>query len=509
LLRGARRLASLPPYVTKAGRRRIHAATVALVATGLCAGAGVLAARTTWTLQPVLWTIPLTVLLAAPLAIALRNRKFDLFEPIWPVLLFLWLQFPGQALYLGLIGDYRLGLLPLDRWVDLLTQALATCLLGTIAFLVGYYRTPKRVHDLVCRAPRWQGQIDRRRLAIVIAGLTGISLAAYGAFMGSPSGFLEFIVNLKTHNAAFRGQYHLYFAIQLSIVASLVWLAAGVRNRKQLAMLAAHAAFTFLLIASLGGRGLALSVAEMALVIYNYRVRSLRPEFVIAFGTMAVMFLVLVGTYRAYTGEVQSGKQQATRQGRVYRQPDLSERLVASLTPRHIADELFQYDYSSLDIYVLLIDRIPGDLPLAWGSTFVDLPQRFVPRSVLPDKPYPFSTRINQQLFGAERGGKKASLIGEAYYNFHFPGIVLVMLLYGILARALYTYLRSGPRTVGVVLLYAIVYKWIWSLNGGGFSEVTVYSAALLVPAVVALRLVGCARPPVTAGDTSSSGVPA
>lgn len=478
--------------------------SVTLAAAAICVGIGVLAARTTRTLQPALWAIPLTVMLATPLAIALRRRKFDLFEPIWPVLLFLWLQFPGQALYLTLVADYRFGLLPLDRWVDLLTQALVSCMFGTAAFLIGYYRMPVRVRSLVGRAPRWPGQVDRARLKIAIVALTGLAIAGYVIFMGSPAGLIDFLANLQSHNVAFRGRYHLYFAIQLSIVASLLWLAVGVQSRKQLAMLAAHATFTFVLVASLGGRGLALSVLEMALVIYNYRFRRLRPAHVAAFGLVAVVLLVLAGTYRSYTGEVQSGKQQAIQTGRAYQQPDLSSRLVESLAPRHFADELFQYDYSSLDIYVLLIDRMPGELSLAWGSTFVDLPLRFVPRSLLPDKSYPFSTRINQQLFGAERSGKKASLIGEAFYNFHFPGIILVMWLYGVLAQALYTYLRSGTRTVGVVLIYAILYKWIWSLNGGGFSEVTVYSAALLVPAVAALWFIGCAGPAGRTGETSS-----
>ncbi|MBI5310331.1 MAG: oligosaccharide repeat unit polymerase [Actinobacteria bacterium] len=488
-----------------ASRLPLSARSITLCSVVVSAGFGVLAARTSWALQPVLWAIPLTVMLATPLVIALRRRKFDLFEPIWPVLLFLWLQFPGQALYLGLVSDYGFGLLPLDRWANLLTQALVSCMFGTAAFLVGYYRMPGRVRSLVGRAPRWPGQVDRARLKIAIAVLTGIAIAGYAIFMGSPAGFVDFVENLKSHNVAFRGKYHLYFAIQLSIVASLLWLAVGVRSRKQFAMLAAHAALTFVLIASLGGRGLALSVIEMAFVIYNYRIRRLRPAYVAAFGLVAVVFLVLAGTYRSYTGEVQSGKQQALQTGRAYQQPDLSKRLVASLAPRHFADELFQYDYSSLDIYVLLIDRMPGELSLAWGSTFVDLPLRFVPRSVWQDKPYPFSTKINQQLFGAERSGKKASLIGEAFYNFHFPGIILVMWLYGVLAQALYTYLRSGTRTIGVVLIYAIVYKWIWSLNGGGFSEVTVYSAALLIPAVAALWFVGCAGPAAKATEASST----
>src|SRR5205085_2488842 len=85
------------------------------------------------------------------------------------------------------------------------------------------------------------------------------------------------------------------------------------------------------------------------------------------------------------------------------------------------------------------------------------------------------------------RSGKKASLIGEGYYNFSYPGIVLVLLLYGLAARVVWEYLGRGVRTGGMVVLYAIFYKWIWSLSGGGFSELTLYSAVLCAAAVAAL----------------------
>jgi hypothetical protein len=191
------------------------------------------------------------------------------------------------------------------------------------------------------------------------------------------------------------------------------------------------------------------------------------------FFVVAAMFLFFAGSYRRATA---SGASPTA--------------VPADISASAVADELLYYDYSSLDIMVLLLDRVPDEVSLRWGRSFLDLVVLPVPRSIYPEKPAPLNTWYNQQLFGAERSGKKASIIGEGFVNFHIPGVVLLMLMYGFAARVLYTNLQLSDFGPGAVLVYALFYKFIWSLSGGGFGEIGFELLMRLLPVLVVIHFV-------------------
>jgi hypothetical protein len=221
----------------------------------------------------------------------------------------------------------------------------------------------------------------------------------------------------------------------------------------------------------LGGRGDLLYIWEVMLVIHHYLVRPLRLWLVVSFAVIAFLALALIGSYR-----------QSTAPG--------GDPFSASsvLTGRGVIQKTFHYDYSPLSMFMLVVDRVPDELPLRWGGTFANVLYQPIPRALFPDKPKPLNTWYNQKLLGAERGGKKASVFAEGYINFHVPGILALMFLYGVAARAVYIYLQRHRASAGAVLLYALFYKYIWSFTGGGFDELTVGLLIRVLPVLFALR---------------------
>jgi hypothetical protein len=70
------------------------------------------------------------------------------------------------------------------------------------------------------------------------------------------------------------------------------------------------------------------------------------------------------------------------------------------------------------------------------GLTFVEFFVRPIPRSLMPDKPPSLDIFLSYEIYGKpEFGGGVAIFggLGEMYYNFYFPGILLWFILVGIL----------------------------------------------------------------------------
>jgi hypothetical protein len=79
-----------------------------------------------------------------------------------------------------------------------------------------------------------------------------------------------------------------------------------------------------------------------------------------------------------------------------------------------------------------IIENVPENVPFLYGETYQKLPWVFIPRYVAPFKPK-LITPLNEWLFSDEVGSSPTTLVGEAYLNFGWSGIVIVMTLLGLL----------------------------------------------------------------------------
>jgi hypothetical protein len=464
-------------------------ASAGLLALAIAAG-GLVVTQITEDAIPVVLSLLLLGIVVIPPIVALLRRRLDVFEPVYVVLAFIAIQFPIQAIYVALVRGYdRPPLVGHERWLELINDSLLIAIVGTLAFLIGYYMPRQSAESLARALPLPRGEWDPRSLMLIVILLTCIGLAAIYYFMDRVGGLRYFLDNLYLHNELARGRYYLLWAFQLLPLASLVWF-ASLAKRKGRALNTPvfwlHFTVATALTASLGGRAQVLYLWEVLLVIYHYRVRRVALKAIAVFFVIATMFLFVAGSYRRSTAS---------------ERPDTV--FPTDVSPAAVANEVLYYDYSSLDIMVLLLDRVPDEIPLRWGRSFLDLVVLPVPRSVYADKPAPLNTWYSQQLFGAERGGKKASILGEGFVNFHIPGVLLIMLLYGFAARVLYTNLQLSDFGPGAVLVYALFYKFIWSLSGGGFGEISFELLMRLLPVLVIIHLVRIRVPRRNEASTS------
>jgi hypothetical protein len=128
-----------------------------------------------------------------------------------------------------------------------------------------------------------------------------------------------------------------------------------------------------------------------------------------------------------------------------------------------------------------ILHYVPDQSPLLWGETYLTILLRPIPRAVMPNKPRGTDFRAGVEFFGASWGIPPGP-IGEAFWNFHVPGVVLVFFLTGIFYRWLADFYLAY-RGVGIVTLL-----YITLVNGFSPTEnvITLLMHAVLIWLILA-----------------------
>jgi oligosaccharide repeat unit polymerase len=229
----------------------------------------------------------------------------------------------------------------------------------------------------------------------------------------------------------------------------------------------------------LGGRSTVLVILLTLLVIFFY-LRNPRPgRFLVnamvlgLFAAMAIAFAVILRALRLY----------ALRGGDVG----------VILSPSDLAignfGAVFVNDFNQFDWFAIMLDIVPARIPFQYGETFLEFFAMFVPRALWAGKPLPIGFVISMAL-GGPRAGKPSTILGELYLNFHVPGIMVGMVIFGILARAVYAYLQDNWGNPAAILLYAYTFASLHQFFTRTFAPRMFGFVLFIIPTILALRYV-------------------
>jgi glycosyltransferase involved in cell wall biosynthesis len=436
---------------------------------------------------PVAYGAGLGALLVLPLAVAIATRRFGLFDPIWPVLLLLLLQMPAQAIYLAGVSDYGNDLMgDRQRWVELINRSLLLTALAAAVFVAVYALGGRPARSVARALPAARHVSTGHALTRVIWVFSILGVLGYVTFFATVGGLGDFISNLSKHNASSAGKFYLLWVAKLFPIANLLWFMQRAARGQRSGRLAyfAHLAVALVMLLSFGGRAQVLYLIELLIVVRFFCTRDIRVRHLVAFAVIGVLFLALYGAFRESTEKRYSPRefQQLSPESQQIVREREANRYTRTLTPRGLADQVFQYDYAPLDTFVLVLRGVPDRFPYQYGATLLDVFIRPVPGALWDDKPKPLNTQYNQRLLGAERSGKKASILGEGYVNGNVVGIVLLVGALALFARAIVFYRERFAALAPAIVVYAILYKFVWSMTGGGFGEVAMGTLIYLLP---------------------------
>ncbi len=104
---------------------------------------------------------------------------------------------------------------------------------------------------------------------------------------------------------------------------------------------------------------------------------------------------------------------------------------------------------------------VPQRIDYTWGaSSLGDLFIRPIPRALWPAKPLIPRGRVSTMLWGRlytqGTANPEFSVLLYPYMDFGLPGVLLMMILLGVLARAGYEYLKRHQDSLSVALLFSV-----------------------------------------------------
>ena len=128
-------------------------------------------------------------------------------------------------------------------------------------------------------------------------------------------------------------------------------------------------------------------------------------------------------------------------------------------------EELVKRVGSESTFYPILA-KVPQQEPLLYGKSYLGWALRFVPREFWPDKPRGVDVLANQTFYGGD-WGMPAGPVGEAYWNFHLPGVLIIFFLFGMFKRWFVDLLLRHPDAPGIMAVYMLsIFYFDASENG-------------------------------------------
>lgn len=402
------------------------------------------------------------------------GRKLDFFEPYNVLFALLVIFFPLRLILAIILGE---GLYAAK--LSAFNPTLTACLLAFLSFLIGYRN--RRLARALAVGMDWlltplDGEWDDFRTNLVVIGLLLVALVSLLviSWLGGSAFFLIQIgAASKTPFDMPYWYYYSQWGVDCAIVAGLMHFTAYLRYRRQplWTMICIGMATVF---AALVSRGTLAIFFFLVLGLVNYVRKKVGPVMLSWLGVAALVWLVAGGMLRERVSfDVTNTSSVSTM---------LENQVLSDL------DHVFTV--------TTLMQNMPDVIPWQYGSTFLVILYKPIPRSVMPSKPLGASGILNKTLwpYAYDAGySKSATMIGELYMNFSWAGIILGMALIGIGSSALYR-CAGKARSPGRVLIYLICLVGLVSWTRNDLQAASTDFLFLLLPTLAGLWFVAGGR---------------
>ena len=151
-------------------------------------------------------------------------------------------------------------------------------------------------------------------------------------------------------------------------------------------------------------------------------------------------------------------------------------------------------NYLGIGKTAALIDKVPYQHDYTYGKTYTLWLLAPIPRSLWPGKPVVrIGGVLGEAVFGIRGNtGIPPGSVGEAYLNFGWIGIPLMMLVLGMMAKSFYNYYgRSAYRNINSAVIYSSVILFIaYSGVSADFTAMMSNGLQRYLPLVVVIYLI-------------------
>src|ERR1043166_1274713 len=383
---------------------------------------------------------------------------------------YLLFQFRSFATYVQGISYHRaLPDYSVEDIVLLVAFALTLHAVATLAYYFGFWFGPHlKVPRINFRNPR--------RLALKAVAAVLFSVVVFWLYVSRKGGLYAHLLSWQEgRHEALAGDYYWIILIKVSAMACLLWFAL---NRRAVysplfwACAGVSIAINFL---ATGSRGTVVVFFIVAMLVWMLREKKFAPTRIIMIGLLGVVLISFLGGFRS---RIWRGQISLAGEGD---EPSLVEYF------KQGAIESADRAWANNGLLPILA-RVPQDVDLLYGSSYVAFFTLPVPRSIWPDKPGQVGGLVGEVFFDSPAGTPPGP-IGEAYWNFHIPGVVTVFFIFGTFQKWLARWYVKHQHYPAAVLIYLTVLFTLDPSTPGA-----VVCLMLIVPLVVLLRFVGALK---------------
>jgi len=318
------------------------------------------------------------------------------------------------------------------------TYGLLLGAIGQVAYYIGFFALRGfRIPQLKFFQPRFIGL----KVFLIVLITLGIFLA-YMENQGGIEAYLLFLARGRSNliNAGeLSGEWLVLF--RFAILACLIWLGSDPNaTRRPLFWISVVIALAMQFLVS-GSRSSVIIIIAIGVVIWMLRAQKISAPRILVGIIVGLFLLGQLGSFRTslWSGDVNW---------------DTLIEPSGVISVGQSIDELQERSGSSNPLYPILA-RVPSEIDLLYGRSYLTLLTTPIPRAWWPEKPRSTGAEVGE-IFLNTLAPTPPGVIGEAYWNFHIPGVVLVFLLFGFFHKGLALFYTRYASESAVVVLYAV-----------------------------------------------------
>ncbi|HEV7890132.1 MAG TPA: O-antigen polymerase [Pyrinomonadaceae bacterium] len=394
--------------------------------------------------------------------------SFGWFHPlVFYTCQYLLFQFRSYATYLQGISHHRaLPEYSVEDIVLLVSFALTLHAVSTLAYYFGFWFGPNlRIPRINFRQPR--------RLALKAMAAVLFSVAIFWFYVEREGGLSEHLLSWQMgRHEALAGDYYWILLIKVSAMACLLWFSLNRRAVYQPLFWVCSLVSIVINFLATGSRGTVIVFFIVAMLVWMLREKKFAPTRIILIGLLGVVLISFLGGFRS---RIWKGELSLTS--------ETDDKTVVEYFEQG-AIESAERAWTASGLLPILA-RVPDDVDLLYGSSYFALFTLPVPRSIWPDKPGQVGGLVGDVFFNSPSGTPPGP-IGEAYWNFHIPGVIIIFFIFGTFQKWLSQTFVKYRREPAAVVVYLTV---LFTIDPS--TPAVVVCLMLVIPLVVLLRLVG------------------
>jgi hypothetical protein len=362
-----------------------------------------------------------------------------------------------------------------DNLTTLLLKDLALQAAGTLALYAGFFLSPTwHLPQIPFQQPTHLG----RKTVVTVGLATGLFLV----YMQTRGGIVSHLLSWGAgRNEALAGSFYWQFFTQLGQIACLSWLTMDRRST-------ANPVFWSCLIASLmmafligGSRSSVIYFMAICLLAWFIREQKVAAMRIVAIALMGLLVMGVLGNLRnsTYSGQInwntlRGGAAETTSEAR----SPLGESL----------QEISERSSVNAGVFPIL-GLVPNHVDYLRGSSYLAVLTLPIPRALWPQKPGLVAGRVGATFFNSNFGIPPGA-VGEAYWNFGVPGVLIVFSLFGAFLKLLAdTFVRHAHHPAAIAPYVITLF-----LFAGPDGLAAIAWLMMLVPTLGYLVVIGAIR---------------